>query len=115
MQEEIDLNILNELKELMEDEFVVLLDAFIQDGELRVEELKNAIVASDAEEVKKVAHSFKGSSSNLGVTLLSQECFKMETMGRDGQLMQAQEQLERIEAAYLRSVSVLKQLIAESV
>ena len=48
----------------------------------------------------KLAHSFKGSSANLGAQPLADICFKLESMGRDGVLDGAQEAYEQLKAEY---------------
>jgi len=75
----VDPGVLASLQEIMEDNYSVLLDTFLQDSDHRLDELKKA--GADAvgrERVSKAAHSFKGSSSNMGALKLADLCSQLE-------------------------------------
>jgi len=93
----IDLNALAELKEVMEDEFSILLETYLNDSLDRIEQLKVALAKGDADGFSRAAHSFKGSSNNLGVTLLAQYCQEAESASKAGDLSQGQAQIDKIE------------------
>jgi HPt (histidine-containing phosphotransfer) domain-containing protein len=80
---------LNDLKDIMEDDFGLLIETFIADSHVRIEALETALVNSDADGVRAAAHSFKGSSSNICAPLLADICKDLETCGRDGDLSAA--------------------------
>lgn len=82
----INTNIVDDLKELMEEDFPFLIETFLTDCESRLVDLKTAILESNATEIRELAHGFKGSSSNLGADKLSEISFSIETMGRDNDL-----------------------------
>jgi HPt (histidine-containing phosphotransfer) domain-containing protein len=63
------------LREIMEDEYPMLLDTFIADSEERLRVLRKA---KDTAQIKETAHSFKGSSSNMGATRLAELCNELE-------------------------------------
>ena len=84
--EPVDIEALRELKEIMEDQFQMLVETFLQDSAIRMDEIDAALAAGDADALRSAAHSFKGSSSNLGITSLADRLFKLETMGREGDL-----------------------------
>lgn len=71
----LDRNVLTALQEVMEDEYPTLLDIFLTDSEERLEVLRNA---ETAESLGATAHSFKGSSSNMGATRLAELCSELE-------------------------------------
>ncbi|MCP5160353.1 MAG: Hpt domain-containing protein [Hahellaceae bacterium] len=93
----VDLNALAELKEVMEEEFTILLETYLNDSLDRIEQLKSAYAAGDADAFSRAAHSFKGSSNNLGVVLLAQYCQEAETQSKGGDLSQGQQLIEKIE------------------
>ena len=62
----IDSQRLQELKEVLENSFGELIKTFIIDTEKKMVDLKKFSHDKNYIEVKKIAHSLKGSSINLG-------------------------------------------------
>nr|HQV22619.1 Hpt domain-containing protein [Agitococcus sp.] len=60
MTPHIDTEQLAELKEVLEDEFSVLIDTYLTDAKLRLTLIKNGIATQDYEAVRLAAHSLKG-------------------------------------------------------
>ena len=52
---------------LKEDEYLEILELFIDIGMADIEKLSSAIEESNAEEAAQAAHSLKGASGNLGL------------------------------------------------
>jgi HPt (histidine-containing phosphotransfer) domain-containing protein len=71
----LDRDLLNALQEVMEEGYPELLDTFIADSEERLRVLRNA---DDAAQLMSAAHSFKGSSSNMGAVRLAELCHELE-------------------------------------
>lgn len=78
----IDANMIEQLKELLEDRFGELVERFISDGSLRVERLKAAVPKCDFAVIHAEAHGLKGSSRNIGANPLGQACEELENRGR---------------------------------
>ena len=72
----LDPQVLSGLQEVMEGEYPKLLDTFLDDSQKRVEALRKA--RDDAKALGRIAHSFKGSSGNLGAVRLAQLCQRLE-------------------------------------
>jgi len=72
----LDPEVLSGLQEVMEGEYPKLLDTFLDDSQKRVEALRKA--RDDAKALGRIAHSFKGSSGNLGAMRLAQLCQRLE-------------------------------------
>lgn len=87
---------LQELRDIMGEEFSLLIDVFINDSQQRISALAAAIEACDAGEVRAIAHGFKGSALNLSALPLTELCRQLEAMGRDGQLAGAAEVFEQL-------------------
>lgn len=85
-QQHIDHDALAELRDVMEEEFVILVNTFIQDADDRLRQLRESAEAADPENVRKVAHSFKGSCINIGAPELADRCREAEQRGRDEDL-----------------------------
>lgn len=96
----LDEEALAELKDVMEDEFDVLIQTYLADSRSRIEGLKQALADQNAPQFAKTAHSFKGSSINIGAPRLGELCFEAEQLGKAGALEQAPALLERVEAEY---------------
>ncbi len=72
----LDPAVLSGLQEVMEGEYPKLLDTFLDDSQKRVEALRKA--RDDAKALGRIAHSFKGSSGNLGALRLAHLCQRLE-------------------------------------
>jgi HPt (histidine-containing phosphotransfer) domain-containing protein len=59
----------------MEEEFSTLIDTFLKDSAQRLQVLKHA---DDTQLILEAAHSFKGSSSNMGAIRLAELCHELE-------------------------------------
>jgi HPt (histidine-containing phosphotransfer) domain-containing protein len=68
--------VLSGLQEVMEGEYPKLLETFLDDSQKRIEALRTA--RDDAKALGRIAHSFKGSSGNLGAVRLAQLCQRLE-------------------------------------
>jgi len=96
----LDHDMLEELKDIMEDEFLELLKAFLSDSETRITSLGSAYAANDHVNARNIAHSFKGSSSNIGARALSQLCKELEAIALAGDISDAGALIESVEAEY---------------
>jgi len=100
MTDSVNKDMLNELKMLMEEDFGILIETYIQDSDDRLTALEAAISSQDSGEVRELAHSFKGSSANLGAQPLADICFKLETMGREASLAGAEDIYSELKVEY---------------
>lgn len=81
----IDLTAIQELKDILEDEFDVLIDTYIDDTANKLKQLQTAIAAQDADQVRKLAHSIKGASMNIGLMAFSDVCQQLEDAAKAGE------------------------------
>ena len=107
----LDREIVQELQSVMGSEFRTLVESFERDSRQRLQTLEEAVDRAAADEVRQTAHSFKGSSGNLGALELSQLCLELEQAGRSGDLEPAPELLQRIREAFERARRELEQLL----
>lgn len=82
----LDADILDELRVIMGDDFTALLNTFIQDSTQRIEAVEREFAARNAIALRAAAHSFKGSSSNLGAHHLALLCRQIEDFALAGDL-----------------------------
>ncbi|TFF41636.1 Hpt domain-containing protein [Pseudomonas sp. RIT623] len=82
----------------MEDGYPQLLETFLEDSERRLSQLHEA---KDASELGMAAHSFKGSSSNMGAMGLAALCQQLEERVRQQPLYGIEDLINRIDKEYL--------------
>ena len=74
----IDNEQLAELKDVLEDEFGILISTYLADAKLRLQLIEQGLQNQDYDAVRLAAHSLKGASANLGALLLAQICERLE-------------------------------------
>ena len=74
----LDMEQLAELKEVLEDEFDVLINAYLTDAQMRLALIEQGIAKQDYEQIRLAAHSLKGASANIGALTLTQLCEQLE-------------------------------------
>ncbi|BBR55105.1 MULTISPECIES: Hpt domain-containing protein [Pseudomonas] len=94
----IDPKILSDLQEVMEEGYLQLLETFLEDSERRLDQLHGA---RSAEELGLAAHSFKGSSGNMGAVGLAELCRQLEERVRKHSLYGIEDLINRIDQEYL--------------
>lgn len=88
------------LKEVMEDDFSLLINTFLQDSENRLKTLDSLVDSDNADAIRRAAHSFKGSCSNIGALLLASYCAELEKKGVSNDISNIQPELDRIKQEY---------------
>lgn len=96
----LDSHMLATLQEVMEGDYPMLLDAFLNDSEERLRMLHGACDAGEAELLRQAAHSFKGSCSNMGAVVLADLCRQLEELAGGGRLESAPALIECIEREF---------------
>ena len=92
----LDPDVLSALREVMEDGFSTLIDTFLTDSKERLQRIK----AGDAAQIFETAHSFKGSSSNMGALVLASLCHELEQLAKDNDLQGAGVLVDKIEQEF---------------
>ncbi|CAM3589207.1 Hpt domain-containing protein [Pseudomonas wadenswilerensis] len=93
----IDRKVLSDLQEVMEDGYLQLLETFLADSEIRLSQLHGA---KNADELAHAAHSFKGSSSNMGAVALAELCRQLEDRVNHGPLQGIEDLINQIDREY---------------
>jgi diguanylate cyclase (GGDEF)-like protein len=78
MDESIDLDFLAELRETIGDAFVSMINVYLEDLPLYMDELGTAINEGKTGQSANVAHTIKGSSFNVGANRLADLCKRLE-------------------------------------
>ncbi|MBV4535173.1 MULTISPECIES: Hpt domain-containing protein [Pseudomonas] len=93
----IDHQVLSDLQDVMESGYQQLLETFLEDSERRLSQLHGA---KNAAELGMAAHSFKGSSSNMGAVGLAALCQQLEERVRQSPLYGIEDLINRIDQEY---------------
>jgi HPt (histidine-containing phosphotransfer) domain-containing protein len=96
----LDFDALNGLKEIMEDDFTFLVETFIQDSGNRLADLQSLIQTPEADAVRRAAHSFKGSCSNMGALHLASLCSAIEHKALSGDFSDYTHSVEMIDEEF---------------
>ena len=106
-EDHLDIGALQDLKEIMEGEFETLVNTFISDSRNKVEELGHILQVRDADALRKVAHSLKGSSSNVCAFRLSEFARQLEMLGKEEKLDGPEQILESLREEFSRVSGIL--------
>ena len=87
----LDTRTVGELRELMQEKFVPIIQTYMRDTPIRFKTMRDAITASDAEQLYRAAHSLKSASASLGANGLSEFARQLEFMGREEDLEDARD------------------------
>ena len=90
----LDLEAVATLKEIMGDDFGLLIETFVNDGTERLAALALELDQGNADAVRRSGHSLKGSCSNIGALRLAELCLLLETQGNAGDLTGLTEHLK---------------------
>ena len=82
----LDDELLDELREDMEDEFGEVIEAFLDEIPAWLETMKEALSGGDAERLFQTAHALKSSSGYMGAPVMQQLAAQLERMGREGKI-----------------------------
>ncbi len=99
----LDYDALNALKDVMEDDFGFLIQTFLQDSSNRLASF-NALLSSepfDSDAIRRTAHSFKGSCSNLGALHLATLCSAVERKALAREFTSLSIDVANVEAEFL--------------
>ncbi len=83
MSHRIDVGALGELREIMEDDFGLLLDQYISVSHDLIVEMDADLLRDDRVALSRNAHSLKGSSMNLGAKVLAERCAVLEEQAKE--------------------------------
>lgn len=108
----IDMDRINDATGGDEEFLAELVAIFLDDAQLRLEEIKGAVDSGDPSELKKTAHKLKGSSANMGANGLMNISKEMENMGSAGEVDGADTHYEALVVEFARVKDALEKLMA---
>lgn len=96
----VDEDTIIQLKELMGEDFSLLVNTFIKDTSAKIASINDAIASDNAELVRADAHGLKGSALNLSAKKLTELSYSLEMKGKDNNLDGAAQILAELEDEY---------------
>ena len=93
----------------------MLAEIFCEESPRQLEEIRTALAAGDGGQLKKAAHSFKGTAANLGGVGAATIAREIEVDAETGNFTAAGESLVRLEREMTALISELESLVAEEV
>ena len=82
----LDQDMIQELREIMEDDFSLLLETFLHESAKQHQAIARSWQLRDMDLLRRSAHSLKGSCANMGATSLRGACESLEYSARDSDL-----------------------------
>lgn len=107
----LDQETIDVLKDALGDDFALLIDTFLQDAPLRVQELQQCLASGDVHSLEQPAHTLKGSSGNIGAMALSNACAELVECCRIGKV----EHPQKLVAAIIAEFDKVKPLLKSAV
>jgi|GEM_PF-5051852 len=110
MVDEASLNaeMLNELRELLAENFNELINRYIADSQSRFNTLQTAISELNFKVIYYEAHGIKGSSRNMGANILAEIMARLEALGQGQTAQGLAEVFADAQAEYARVVTGLE-------
>jgi len=90
-----------------------VVDLYLSSSLELVEDLRARLSQDDAEAVRQVAHALKSSSLTVGACELATLAQRMEEMGRNGKLVDAEKYSSELDNLYPKTVVALKKAIEQ--
>ena len=107
----IDRSVLEELYEIMEDDFVSVLESYLKSAPGLMHAIRDAVKEGDMDGLVKSAHPLKSSSANVGAMELSILARELEFKGRQGDASGLVASYNQAADIYRRSISELKTIV----
>ena len=90
-----------------EEQLSEIVDVFIEDIPVQLEELKQGIKENDAAVIRAQGHRIKGASANVGAEAMRQAACEIELAGTDGKLDTAPGLVAKLEHEFERLKGVV--------
>jgi PAS domain S-box-containing protein len=107
----VDRKVLDELKELADEGdtgfLKGLIDSYFTSSEPLISQIQNAVAQGDPDELRKAAHTLKGSSRSIGVVTVGEISFELETLGRNGTVAGAEVLLDHLITEFAHAKEIL--------
>ena len=101
MAERLNKEFLEELKDIMDEEFPLLLQTYLRESERQLQGIDQAWQAGELDDLRRSAHSLKGSSGNIGAEALAELCAELERSAKHADVTAVPETLEALSGEFV--------------
>jgi two-component system sensor histidine kinase/response regulator len=111
----IDESVLNDLKAILGDDYLLLIDAFFSDADSIIDAFNKMIEKGDISDytsVSQLSHSLKSISQNVGATTLSSMAAQLELESRQDDVPKLQAKLVALIVMYQNVENELQRIAA---
>ena len=105
----LDDGVLRELREIMDDDYLGLLQTYLRNAPQLVAQVREAIDKGDVEAMVLPVHSLKSSSANVGATQVSELAREVERLARAGNLRDAEIAFRAVDNAFADAQAALNE------
>lgn len=110
----LDNEMLSDLKDIMEEDYPMLLETYLADAIVRLDSIDAAACEKNSNNLMESAHSFKGSSLNIGASRLAMLSSNVESLAKDSQLDQVLPIIAQLHEEYEAVKALLEQELSQS-
>ena len=107
----LDLDVIDELKQVMGDDYRKVIHSYLQHSSQLFTQMKHMASEGNAEEVLRSVHSFKSSSKNVGAIKLGDKALALEEQLRNNQEVDLNYSVQELLVEYARVAKVLEKLL----
>ncbi|WP_296243783.1 MULTISPECIES: Hpt domain-containing protein [unclassified Psychrobacter] len=105
----IDTEQFEDMRDLLEEDFVDLIQVYFTDSHERIAKLRHTQQDEDNANGYEIAHALKGASANLGATQLTRLSSQLQEACRERLIGEQAELIEEVSAALHRAEQEIKQ------
>ena len=98
----------NDMRDLLEEDFVDLIQVYFTDSQQRITDLRDAQQKDDNANGYEIAHALKGASANLGATQLMHLSGQLQEACREHLISEQAQLIEAVAAALQRVEQEIK-------
>ncbi len=102
-----------DMRDLLEEDFVELIQVYLNDSQKRVATLRIAQQEDDNANGFETAHALKGASANLGTTQLVRLSSRLQECCRERRISEQADLIEEIAAALQRAEQEINQRLGQ--
>ena len=99
----------DDMRDLLEEDFVDLIQVYFTDSQQRITDLRNAQQKDDNANGYEIAHALKGASANLGATQLMHLSGQLQEACRECLIAEQAQLIEAVAVALQRVEQEIKQ------
>jgi PAS domain S-box-containing protein len=107
----VDRNVIDELKELADEGdpgfLRELIESYLTSSEPLISQIRDAVAQGNTDELRKAAHTLKGSSRSMGVMVVGEISFELETLARNGTVAGAGVLFDQLGKEFARAKEIL--------